>query len=384
MASKILTLIGIFTAFLLFFSGNIDLKTYGKCTIKYGEDSKINKIETSEDGTVYYSLNETDIRIYPNSNIDISGDNVILNDGMLVMSKTKYPDMNIPIRMFFIPEWGSAQFFRIGLPNNMLGYSGNAKITYNLPEKKIDISTKLNFLFESYESGSLYYGFFVPFFPSWKIMNFKINLEILELDNPYCVMKTTYNVGARDWKKQTIIFQKSKSTQLKNTDQKKYISERNERNKIFEENNNHFFLLGGFGYPFESIYPITSEMGFIREWKLSNGKLYSTDVHLGIDMAKKKGTKIYASADGIVRYAKYGQYVGNTVIIDHGLSLFSEYCHMNKILVSPGTKVKKGDLIGLVGMTGAATGPHLHWETRIYNIPVDPRSFLNIEDIFKE
>jgi murein DD-endopeptidase MepM/ murein hydrolase activator NlpD len=115
---------------------------------------------------------------------------------------------------------------------------------------------------------------------------------------------------------------------------------------------------------------------------LNTGKIYSTDTHLGIDFARDKGVNVRASSDGIVRYAKYGEYVGNMIIIEHGLSFYTNYYHLNKILVQEGEIVKKGSIIGTVGKTGAATGPHLHWETRVYQIPVDPRSFFSIEKIF--
>ena len=57
---------------------------------------------------------------------------------------------------------------------------------------------------------------------------------------------------------------------------------------------------------------------------------------------------------------------------------------MNEILVTAGQFVKKGDIIAKMGMTGAATGVHLHWGSRIYGIPIDPRTFLDIGDLFKE
>ena len=71
------------------------------------------------------------------------------------------------------------------------------------------------------------------------------------------------------------------------------------------------------------------------------------------------------------------------VIIEHGFSLCTNYAHLDKIYVKSDQFIKKGDIIGTVGNTGWATGPHLHWEARIYGIPVDPRSFFAIEDILE-
>ena len=63
---------------------------------------------------------------------------------------------------------------------------------------------------------------------------------------------------------------------------------------------------------------------------------------------------------------------GNAVLIDHGTGLFSGYWHMNQIAVTEGQEVQPGDLIGYLGNTGLATGPHLHWEMRLYGIAVEP------------
>ncbi len=127
---------------------------------------------------------------------------------------------------------------------------------------------------------------------------------------------------------------------------------------------------------------LTSEFWLTRKWILYTGKMYSYNIHTGIDYGEKKGKNIFASMSGKVRYAKKVEYLGNAVIIEHGLSLYTTYCHMDKILVREGMYVNKGDIIGKIGSTGAATGPHLHWETKIYGYYIDPRTFFGIEEIF--
>jgi len=104
--------------------------------------------------------------------------------------------------------------------------------------------------------------------------------------------------------------------------------------------------------------------------------------HTGIDIANAKGKigdLISPVMDGTVTFVgnlNWGY--GNHVIIDHGDNITSLYGHMDSVFVKVGQKVHIGDAIGTEGMTGWATGPHIHFETRIYGIPVNPSIFLGI------
>ena len=98
--------------------------------------------------------------------------------------------------------------------------------------------------------------------------------------------------------------------------------------------------------------------------------------HTGIDLTARTGTPVYATGNGLIIRADYssGGY-GNMVIISHGFGYETYYAHLSKILVKPGQKVKRGDLIGLVGNTGRSTAPHLHYEVRLNGKPVNPVNF---------
>jgi murein DD-endopeptidase MepM/ murein hydrolase activator NlpD len=98
--------------------------------------------------------------------------------------------------------------------------------------------------------------------------------------------------------------------------------------------------------------------------------------HSGVDISSSAGTPVSASNSGRVLLADELYYAGNTVVIDHGLGVFSFYCHFSKLLVSKGDRVGKGSPIGEVGATGRVTGPHLHWSVRIRGSRVDPLSLL--------
>lgn len=100
-------------------------------------------------------------------------------------------------------------------------------------------------------------------------------------------------------------------------------------------------------------------------------------VHEGVDISSSKGDPIRASASGIVIYSGYSSGYGKYVIIDHKNGYSTIYAHASKLLVKSGDKVDKGQKIALVGSTGLSTGPHLHFEIRIDDIPVNPIEYVN-------
>ncbi|GHV09179.1 metalloendopeptidase [Clostridia bacterium] len=101
-----------------------------------------------------------------------------------------------------------------------------------------------------------------------------------------------------------------------------------------------------------------------------------TRMHSGIDLAGPTGSPIVASCGGVVTFSgRFGDY-GNCVIIDHGHGISTLYAHASKLLVKVGQTVKQGELIARVGSTGRSTGPHVHFEIRINNRPVNPMTYL--------
>jgi murein DD-endopeptidase MepM/ murein hydrolase activator NlpD len=117
-------------------------------------------------------------------------------------------------------------------------------------------------------------------------------------------------------------------------------------------------IASGFGYRIHPIY---------KTWRM----------HTGIDFTAPIGTPIYATGDGVVERKK-GKMTGygKVVVIDHGYGYESLYAHMSKIIVKPGEKVKRGQVIGYVGNTGRSTGPHLHYEIKKNGKPVNPVHFF--------
>ena len=98
--------------------------------------------------------------------------------------------------------------------------------------------------------------------------------------------------------------------------------------------------------------------------------------HSGEDIAAPEGTAVLVMNDGIVRLTMDYFFTGKGVIVDHGLGLFSMYFHLSRVDVERGQTITKGQVIGNVGSTGRATGPHLHWGVRLNGSRVDPYSLL--------
>jgi len=98
--------------------------------------------------------------------------------------------------------------------------------------------------------------------------------------------------------------------------------------------------------------------------------------HAGMDFTAKPGVPIHSTGDGVVTYAEYGTNgYGMHVIVDHGFGYQTLYAHMSRMEVRKGQRVKRGDVLGLVGNTGLSVGPHLHYEVHKGSQPVDPANY---------
>jgi murein DD-endopeptidase MepM/ murein hydrolase activator NlpD len=100
--------------------------------------------------------------------------------------------------------------------------------------------------------------------------------------------------------------------------------------------------------------------------------------HSGIDISASVGQAVVAPADGVVMYADFLGGYGRAVMISHGHGISTRYGHLASYAVSPGQQVHRGDTIGFVGLSGRSTGPHLHYEVRINDTPVNPYKYLRL------
>jgi murein DD-endopeptidase MepM/ murein hydrolase activator NlpD len=112
--------------------------------------------------------------------------------------------------------------------------------------------------------------------------------------------------------------------------------------------------------------------------RLHNGKP-TGEFHAGIDQRAAEGTPIRAAAAGVVKIVQPFNVLGGTVAIDHGQGLETMYLHMSKLNVELGAHVNKGDVIGYVGATGRANGPHLHWVIYVNGVPQNPQQWVTLK-----
>ena len=128
-----------------------------------------------------------------------------------------------------------------------------------------------------------------------------------------------------------------------------------------------------------AVYPdqFTSRFGVRRIYHGRGTDLTIEGIHTGLDFAGGEGLQIFAPAAGKVVFAAPLTVRGNATIIDHGLGVYSGFWHQSGILVNVGDMVEQGQVIGLVGETGRATGAHLHWELWVNGVQVDPLEWLN-------
>jgi murein DD-endopeptidase MepM/ murein hydrolase activator NlpD len=124
-----------------------------------------------------------------------------------------------------------------------------------------------------------------------------------------------------------------------------------------------------------SIWPVEGRVGssFGQREDPFNGE---GKFHSGIDIEASYGTPVRAAADGFVTGANMGAGYGREVVLDHGHDVLTVYGHLSAMAVVPGQHVMRGQVIGYVGQSGRATGPHLHYEVRVHNVPVNPHKYM--------
>jgi murein DD-endopeptidase MepM/ murein hydrolase activator NlpD len=150
---------------------------------------------------------------------------------------------------------------------------------------------------------------------------------------------------------------------------KRIRAESRKVSRIFAEVSKHRYWNGPF------LRPVPGEaISSFGKRSIINGQPRSP--HTGTDFRAAEGTPVKAPAAGRVMLVQDLYFAGNTVIVDHGLGLYSYFAHLSSFSVTEGQFIEAGEIVGEVGATGRVTGPHLHWTLRLAEARVDPLSLM--------
>jgi murein DD-endopeptidase MepM/ murein hydrolase activator NlpD len=201
-----------------------------------------------------------------------------------------------------------------------------------------------------------YFSKFKPYQCVWKSGQAKIE-----------VAKIT--VVKKDFPKERLTVNKRRVF-LNKKDQKRVNKEREFKKKIYAAGSTYPLFDEAFELPIDSI-----ETSIYGSQRIYNKKKRSQ--HLGTDFRAAVGTPIRAANSGKIIASRDLFYTGGTIIIDHGLEIFTIYAHLSELMVNEGDRVLKGQVIGLAGATGRVTGPHLHWGVKVNEMAVEGHSLIS-------
>jgi murein DD-endopeptidase MepM/ murein hydrolase activator NlpD len=178
-----------------------------------------------------------------------------------------------------------------------------------------------------------------------------------------------FQVGAKQYKEQRITLKNSRQVNPLAEDLARIDRELAEQNRAYDNFSPRQPSNLLFDKPVNG--PLSSPFGLRR---IFNGE--ERNAHSGLDFAVPAGTPIKAPAAGKVTLVGNLFFNGNTLFVDHGQGLISMFCHLSKIDVKVGDEVPRGGVVGRVGATGRATGPHMHWNVSLNGVRVDPAIFI--------
>ncbi|MFT7003105.1 MAG: murein DD-endopeptidase MepM/ murein hydrolase activator NlpD [Sulfurimonas sp.] len=239
----------------------------------------------------------------------------------------------------------------------------------NLKYEEIILGTKTYKIYEHPSDANKMYVL-IPVSYYEKPNNKKV--EIVYSENAKRKSKIIYfKIKDGKYEKEEIHVQKSKVNPKSKEVKERIAKEYAEAMSIYRTSTPKSQITSVFEAPMQS--KITSSFGKARVYNDTlNG------YHSGTDYRAKIGTPIRASNDGVVVLVKKRFYSGGTVIINHGQGIYTCYYHMSKFSVKKGQKIKKAELIGLSGVSGRVTGPHLHFSARVGGEQVDPLQLMEL------
>jgi len=223
---------------------------------------------------------------------------------------------------------------------------------------------------KSPREGVLGYSALVPIPFDARPSNLPVSVRVRRMDQESLVLDSKLKVIAANYPSETLTVD-PRHVKPDSKAIKRILREKSILGKVYRGSAREKLWDGPFEHPVSSIP--TSEFGIRRVY---NGEMQS--FHQGKDYRAVVGTPVLASGAGKVAFAGDLYMTGNTVIIDHGLGLFTIYAHLSAMNVNEGKLVPRGHLLGLSGMTGRASGPHLHFGVNLNRLKVDPNDLLRV------
>jgi murein DD-endopeptidase MepM/ murein hydrolase activator NlpD len=254
-------------------------------------------------------------------------------------------------------------------PGNILIVSIDNPPTNSEITMETDISHGL--LSEGFMKNSYYFFIPVDIWTTAGIYNIEVTVQDTILDKEYKLSREI-EISDRNFKVQYLYVSTEVYESTNNDDAYREFREKVKDARSTSDMEKYWD--GKFSLPFED-FTLTTDYG---EKRFVNDQITSTR-HSGLDLAAPTGTEIHACNNGRVALAEYVTLTGNTLVIDHGMGLFTSYYHMDTIDVEEGSFLNTGDYVGTVGSTGFSTGPHLHWSISIYNTYVNTHQVLDGE-----
>ena len=201
--------------------------------------------------------------------------------------------------------------------------------------------------------------------------SYPVELNVTYNDGNNEEILLSLNIKEKEFDLQKLTLNKS-YVNLSTSNLERVKKEKDELTSIFNSVTTEKLFFNNFGMPLTK--NITSTIFGLR--RLINGE--KRKPHTGLDLRGSEGTLVHASNRGRIALAKDLFFTGKTIIIDHGLGIYSLYAHLSKTFVKKGGLVEKGELVGHIGATGRVTGPHLHWTVKIGGTSVDPVSLIDL------
>ncbi len=196
---------------------------------------------------------------------------------------------------------------------------------------------------------------------------YPVQLSITDTLGTHVSTTTTLTVVRSDYGSEVIVIPESRVVLMS----PEVLSQESQRlTPVFATTSAMPLWQGVFIWPYEG--RMTTPFGMRRTY--NDGR---QGFHAGVDLAGDAGVPIVVAAAGVVLLAEPLQTHGNAVVVDHGLGVLTAYYHLDQILASQGQQVAQGQVVGTLGNTGLSTGPHLHWEMRVGDVPVDPLEWLD-------